>query len=241
MDSKPIIALDFSNVSDLEYFLGHFSQEHLSVKIGMELFYSQGPRIIQLIKEKEHDIFLDLKLHDIPNTVKKGMVALSRLGVDMINVHAAGGQAMMEAAREGLIQGTPAGQKEPVLLAVTQLTSIAQRQMQVEQATSLSVRESVLHYARLAYTSGVDGVVCSAQEAASVCSETDQTFLRVAPGIRPAGSQPDDQSRILTPYEAGRAGATHIVIGRPITQSQHPRLAYKRVYTEWKGEMSDDN
>ncbi|EXJ24258.1 Orotidine 5'-phosphate decarboxylase [Alkalibacterium sp. AK22] len=241
MDNKPIIALDFSDISELEDFLSHFSHEQLSVKVGMELFYSQGPQIIQTIKEKEHAIFLDLKLHDIPNTVKRAMASLSRMGVDMVNIHAAGGQAMMEAAREGVKQGTPAGQKEPILLAVTQLTSTSQEQMRREQATALSVRESVLHYARLAYNAGVDGVVCSALEAASVCSITDQSFLRVTPGIRPEGSEKDDQSRVLTPFEAKQAGATHIVVGRPVIQAQHPFLAYESVFKEWKGEISDDN
>lgn len=235
MDNEPIIALDFSNVKDTEAFLNRFDSDRLNVKIGMELFYQQGPEIVYLVKNRGHSVFLDIKLHDIPTTVKKAMSGIARLGVDMVNVHVAGGSQMIEAAVEGLETGTAPGRKRPLLLAVTQLTSMSEQTMQAEQGTSFTMEESVRHYAKLAFRSGADGVVCSAQEAELIRRETDDRFLRVTPGIRLDHSSKDDQVRIATPSEARGMGATHIVVGRPITQADDPAEIYSTIQREWKG------
>lgn len=234
MNTNPIIALDFSTEQEVVAFLQQFD-ERLFVKVGMELYLQEGPSIITTIKNMGHDIFLDLKLHDIPNTVKSAMRGLAKLGVDLVNVHAAGGRPMMEAALEGLKEGTPAGQERAKLIAVTQLTSTTEEQMQREQKIMLSLNDAVKHYAQLTKEAGLDGVVCSVHEAAMIGEACGADFLRVTPGIRLAGGEMHDQKRIATPDGAKRDGATQIVVGRAITQAAEPQLAYTTVRTLWEG------
>ncbi|RWR14068.1 orotidine-5'-phosphate decarboxylase [Siminovitchia fortis] len=230
----PIIALDFPDIETAWDFLSRFDGEKLYVKVGMELYYREGPELLHFLKEKGHWIFLDLKLHDIPNTVHRAMKVLAGLSVDMVNVHAAGGTEMMKAALSGLEEGTKAGQTRPALIAVTQLTSTSEEQMQREQLINRTIDESVLHYALLARESGLDGVVCSAFEAASIAKKAGSGFLRVTPGIRMTGSKSDDQKRVVTPTKAREMGSSMIVIGRPVTQADNPVLSYKKVLTEWE-------
>lgn len=234
MIDKPIIALDFPNEGETEQFLKLFPDEELFVKVGMELFYQAGASFIQKIQEHGHHIFLDLKLHDIPNTVYRAMQVLASLNVDMVNVHAAGGKEMMKAALNGLVEGTPSGKSRPLLIAVTQLTSTNEQQMQHEQLISTSLKESVLHYAHIAYESGLDGVVCSALEANDIANHTSSQFLRVTPGIRMTGDSSDDQKRVVSPGQAKKMGSSFIVIGRSITKAQDPLQAYKRVLKDWE-------
>lgn len=215
-------------------FLSYFKEEHLYVKVGMELFYKEGASFIQWLKEEGHDIFLDLKCHDIPNTVYSAMKVIAGLNVDMVNVHAAGGQEMMEAALRGLEEGTPSGNKRPALIAVTQLTSTSEEQMQRDQMIPTSLKESVLHYAKLTYESGLDGVVCSALEAQVIEEATSEHFLRVTPGIRMLGDETHDQKRIVTPGKARSIGSSMIVIGRSITQAEDPLSAYHKAKKEWE-------
>lgn len=230
---KPIIALDFNTASDVRDFLTLFGNKQLNIKIGMELFYSSGPDIVIDLIDSNHDIFLDLKLHDIPNTVKKTMKVLAQLGVSMVNVHAQGGQKMMVAAREGLEDGTPPSQKRPKLIGVTQLTSLSESEMKKEQQTSLSLEESTQHYATLAYDSGLDGVVCSPLEAKKIHQHVSTKFLTVTPGIRLEKHHTDDQTRIATPNEAATLGSDYIVVGRPITQSESPLETYQMIQKSW--------
>lgn len=235
MISRPIIALDFPTMAQVNEFLSYFNDEPLFVKVGMELFYQNGPEIVTTLKQLGHDVFLDLKLHDIPNTVQRAMKGLASMGVDMVNVHAAGGQAMMEAAIEGLISGTPMGKQRPKLIAVTQLTSTTQIAMQHEQLISVSLMDSVVHYAQLAQVSGLDGVVCSALEARKIKEQTSNEFLCVTPGIRPEGTAVGDQKRVATPSIAHEEGASYIVVGRPITQAENPIAAYHVIKEQWNG------
>ena len=228
MTSKPIIALDFPSKLDVEEFLSEFT-EPLFLKVGMELFYQEGPELVNTLNLYGHDIFLDLKLHDIPNTVESAMRRIAELGVDMVNVHAAGGIAMMEAAKRGL---AGSGTK---LIAVTQLTSTSEEQMQKEQLISVSLEQSVLHYAKLAKQAGLDGVVCSVHEAKAIGEACGEGFLRVTPGIRPAASESHDQKRIATPGDAKAQGSTHIVVGRAITRSENPQKSYDYINQEWSG------
>ncbi|ECL0019107.1 orotidine-5'-phosphate decarboxylase [Listeria monocytogenes] len=230
--NKPIIALDFQTYEEVEQFLAKFSGEGLSVKVGMELFYSNGPIIVEKIKQQNHEIFLDLKLHDIPNTVKSAMVGLAKLGVDMVNVHAAGGKNMMEAALEGLEIGSGSG-KRPKIIAVTQLTSTSEASMQSEQLIKTSLLESVLHYSALTNQAGLNGVVCSALEAEAIKQQNGADFLRVTPGIRLASDAADDQIRVVTPEKARLIGSTDIVVGRSITRANDPVAAYNQVLKEW--------
>ncbi|EHN0471691.1 orotidine-5'-phosphate decarboxylase [Listeria monocytogenes] len=230
--NKPIIALDFQTYEEVEHFLARFSGEALSVKVGMELFYSNGPIIVEKIKQQNHEIFLDLKLHDIPNTVKSAMVGLAKLGVDMVNVHAAGGKNMMEAALEGLEIGSGSG-KRPKIIAVTQLTSTSEASMQSEQLIKTSLLESVLHYSALTNQAGLNGVVCSALEAEAIKQQNGADFLRVTPGIRLASDAADDQIRVVTPEKARLIGSTDIVVGRSITRANDPVVAYNQVLKEW--------
>ncbi|EAD3256211.1 orotidine-5'-phosphate decarboxylase [Listeria monocytogenes] len=230
--NKPIIALDFQTYEEVEQFLVRFSGEALSVKVGMELFYSNGPIIVEKIKQQNHEIFLDLKLHDIPNTVKSAMVGLAKLGVDMVNVHAAGGKNMMEAALEGLEIGSGSG-KRPKIIAVTQLTSTSEASMQSEQLIKTSLLESVLHYSALTNQAGLNGVVCSALEAEAIKQQNGADFLRVTPGIRLASDAADDQIRVVTPEKARLIGSTDIVVGRSITRANDPVAAYNQVLKEW--------
>lgn len=224
--SEVIIALDFPGRTEVMEFLDHF-EESLYVKIGMELYYQTGPEMVREIKERGHRIFLDLKLHDIPNTVESAMRGLRKLGVDMTNVHAAGGIEMMEAARRGLGEG-------PILLAVTQLTSTSEAQMHSDQLIEVSLEQSVLHYAACAQKAGLDGVVCSPLEAQQIANECGEAFLRVTPGIRPATSDVGDQKRVMTPSRARQNGSSYIVVGRPITKADNPYEAYVAIKNEWE-------
>lgn len=233
MNNKPIIALDFPGEKEVFQFLNHFD-EPLFVKIGMELYMQEGPDIVKKVKDQGHNIFLDLKLHDIPNTVKSAMKGLARLGVDLVNVHAAGGRAMMEGALEGLEAGTAAGKERAALIAVTQLTSTTEQQMQEEQKIALSLQQSVLHYAQVTKEAGLNGVVCSVHEAAAIRDICGENFLRVTPGIRVLGGQAHDQKRIATPDGARKDGSSLIVVGRAITGAENPVIAYQQVCQLWE-------
>ncbi|WP_227395582.1 orotidine-5'-phosphate decarboxylase [Jeotgalibacillus aurantiacus] len=233
MEKQPVIALDFAKFQEAEHFLNQFS-EPLYVKVGMELFYQNGPSMLYQLKEKGHRIFLDLKLHDIPTTVRKAMKGLASLEVDLVNVHAAGGQAMMEAALEGLAQGA-SGVKRPSIIAVTQLTSTSEHQMRNEQNIQSTLMESVVHYAELAAKSGLDGVVCSPHECQAIKLSVGDPFIRLTPGIRLSGGDLHDQVRTSTPKDANKLGSTAIVVGRAITQSLDPVKAYNDIKNEWSG------
>lgn len=228
-----IIACDFSSAEQTYAFLDKFTTVKPFVKIGMELFYAEGPAIVKEIKRRGHHIFLDLKLHDIPNTVKKAMSVLSRLDVDMVNLHAAGTIDMMNAALEGLTRedGT-----RPLLLAVTQLTSTSEERMQRELLISKGINDTIVHYAKNAKEAGLDGVVCSPLEAAMVKEANGKDFLTVTPGIRFAGGEVGDQVRITTPEKAREIGTDFIVVGRPITAAENPVEAYERCVREFCGE-----
>lgn len=228
-NERPIIALDFPAKEQALQFLGQF-EESLFLKVGMELFYQEGPELVREINRLGHDIFLDLKLHDIPNTVESAMRGIAKLNVAMVNVHAAGGLEMMRAAKRGL-EGS-----DTQLIAVTQLTSTSEEGMQKEQLISVSLEESVVHYARLADDAGLDGVVCSVHEAEAIGDACGEEFLRVTPGIRPAQVSADDQKRVATPAEAGRQGSTHIVVGRAITKAANPKDSYQQIRAEWSGQ-----
>lgn len=235
MNKPLIIALDFPGLQEVKGFLNKFDGEQLFVKVGMELFYKEGLEIVTYLKEQQHQIFLDLKLHDIPNTVKNGMKSLASYGVDMVNVHALGGQPMMEAALEGLDAGTLAGQRRPLCIAVTQLTSTSEEQMQQEQLIGHKLQDVVLHYAALTKKSGLDGVVCSTLEVPMIRRQAGDDFLTVTPGIRLANQGVDDQVRVATPETARMNGTSAIVVGRAITAAQQPLQAYKQVKQEWEG------
>lgn len=228
MKDLPIIALDFESAEKVNTFLDKFD-EPLFVKIGMELFYQAGPEFIKSIKSRGHDIFLDLKLHDIPNTVEKAMEGLGKLDVDLVNVHAAGGTAMMKAAVRGLHKFS----NDTKIIAVTQLTSTTEEMLRNEQNIQTTIEEAVLNYATLTQQAGLDGVVCSPLEAELLTNELGSDFLKVTPGIRPQGAAVDDQKRITTPEDAKQLGATHIVVGRPITQSENPVESYHTIKESW--------
>ena len=226
MGKDVIIACDFNSAEETFSFLDKFTGKKPFVKIGMELFYAEGPQIVREIKKRGHKIFLDLKLHDIPNTVMKAMKVLSDLDVDMVNVHAAGTIAMMEAALKGLTRedGT-----RPLLIAVTQLTSTDEERMQNELYINRSLEETVMHYADNAKNAGLDGVVCSPLEAEKVHSVCGNGFVTVTPGIRFADGEVGDQVRVTTPERAREIGSDYIVVGRPITQAADPVAAYERL------------
>ena len=230
MNKDVIIACDFNSKAEVMSFLDKFTEEKPYVKIGMELFYAEGPEIVREIKARGHKIFLDLKLCDIPNTVKKSMKVLSNLDVDMCNLHAFGTKAMMEAAIEGLTRedGT-----RPLLIAVTQLTSTSEERMKNDLLIDHPLDEVVMHYAKNAAESGLDGVVCSPLEAAKVHDVCGKDFLTVTPGIRFKDSSVGDQVRIMTPEEAGKIGSDYIVVGRPVTQAEDPVAAYRRCVKEF--------
>ena len=232
MAKDVIIALDFENKEKTLAFLEKFTGRKPYVKIGMELYYAEGPEIVREIKARGHRIFLDLKLHDIPNTVKKAMKVLSRLDVDMTNLHASGTIAMMKAAREGL---TKEDGSCATLLAVTQLTSTSEERMQQELLINATMEETVKAYARNAKAAGLPGVVCSPLEAALVKDACGPDFLTVTPGIRFADGEVGDQVRIMTPEKA-RAASDYIVVGRPITAAPDPVAAYERCCREFLGE-----
>ncbi len=232
MGKDVIIACDFNSAEETFAFLDKFTGKKPFVKIGMELFYAEGPEIVREIKKRGHKIFLDLKLHDIPNTVMKAMKVLSGLDVDMVNVHAAGTIAMMEAAIKGLTRedGT-----RPLLIAVTQLTSTDEERMQKELYINKSLEETVMHYAKNAADAGLDGVVCSPLEAGKVHGVCGNGFVTVTPGIRFADGEAGDQVRITTPAKAKEIGSDYIVVGRPITQADDPVAAYERCVEEFIG------
>ena len=228
-----IIALDFPTKSETLAFLDQFpAGEKPFVKIGMELYYAEGPAVVRALKDRGHKIFLDLKLHDIPNTVRRAMAVLSRLDVDMVNLHAAGASEMMRAALEGLTR--PDGTR-PLLIAVTQLTSTGPAALKDELLIQTPMAETVLSYAKNAASSGLDGVVCSPLEAALVKERCGERFLTVTPGIRFAGGDAGDQKRIMTPELAGKSGCDYIVVGRPITQATDPVAACRRAVNEFLG------
>lgn len=232
MGKDVIIACDFAGKAECMSFLDKFTGVKPFVKIGMELFYAEGPQIVRDIKERGHKIFLDLKLHDIPNTVKKSMAVLSRLDVDMCNLHAGGTVAMMEAAVEGLTR--PDGTR-PILIAVTQLTSTSEERMRSDLLIEKPMEEVVMHYALNAKRAGLDGVVCSPLEAAAVHSVCGKEFYTVTPGIRFADGDKGDQSRVTTPERAKQIGSDYIVVGRPITAAADPVAAYERCVKEFVG------
>ena len=234
LNQRPIIALDFSTWQEVEDFLRFFPEEEkLFVKIGMELFYQEGPEIVRYLKDAGHDVFLDLKLHDIPNTVEKAMRGLAKLGIDVTCVHAAGGIRMMEAAMRGLEEGTPEGGKRPLLLAITQLTSTSEEEMHADQLIEVPLEKSVIHYANCAKKAGLDGVVSSAWEVEAIKETAGDEFVCLTPGIRPEGTVAGDQTRVVTPSQAREIGSNFIVVGRPITQATDPYEAYRTIQTEW--------
>ena len=228
-----IIACDFNSKEEVMNFLDKFQDEKPFLKIGMELFYAEGPEIVREIKARGHKIFLDLKLHDIPNTVKKAMAVLSNLDVDMCNVHAAGTKGMMSAAIEGLTR--PDGTR-PLLIAVTQLTSTSEEVMQQELWIEKPIDQTVMHYAKNTMEAGLDGVVCSPLEAGKVHEVCGEKFLTITPGVRFADGDVGDQKRVATPAKAREWGSDYIVVGRPITQAEDPVAAYRRCMNEFVGE-----
>lgn len=230
MGKDVIIACDFSSAKDTFNFLDKFTDEKPFVKIGMELFYAEGPSIVREIKKRGHKIFLDLKLHDIPNTVKKAMSVLSNLDVNMTNLHAAGTVEMMKAAVEGL---TKADGTRPILIAVTQLTSTSEERMQNELLINASISDTIVKYAENAKLAGLDGVVCSPLEAGMVKEACGTAFMTVTPGVRFADGEVGDQVRVTTPAKAKEIGSDYIVVGRPITQAADPVAAYRRCVKEF--------
>ena len=232
MGKDVIIACDFSSAEATFEFLDKFTDVKPFVKIGMELYYAEGPSIVREIKKRGHKIFLDLKLHDIPNTVKKSMAVLSRLDIDMTNLHAAGTIDMMKAAVEGLTRedGT-----RPILIAVTQLTSTSEERMQNELLINASINDTIVKYAQNAKEAGLDGVVCSPLEAGMVKSACGTEFMTVTPGVRFADGDIGDQVRVTTPAKAKEIGSDYIVVGRPITAADDPVAAYRRCVKEFVG------
>lgn len=232
MGRDVIVACDFASAKEVFDFLDKFEGKKPFVKIGMELFYAEGPEIVREIKKRGHKIFLDLKLHDIPNTVKKSMAVLSRLDVDMCNLHAAGTGRMMEAALEGLTRedGT-----RPILIAVTQLTSTDQETMEKDLLINEAIDKVVMHYAKNAKNCGLDGVVCSPLEAGKVHEICGKDFVTVTPGVRFADGEVGDQKRVMTPAQAKEIGSDYIVVGRPITAAPDPVAAYERCLAEFVG------
>ena len=230
MGRDVIIACDFASAEATFEFLDKFEGKKPFVKIGMELYYAEGPAIVKAIKERGHKIFLDLKLHDIPNTVKKAMSVLSRLDVDMTNLHAGGTKRMMEAAIEGLTK--PDGTR-PMLIAVTQLTSTDQESMENDLLIKEPIDKVVMHYAHNAMEAGLDGVVCSPLEAGKVHDTCGKNFVTVTPGVRFADGDVGDQKRVMTPAEAKKIGSDYIVVGRPITAAADPVAAYERCVREF--------
>lgn len=230
MGKDVIVACDFSSAAQVYEFLDKFTNRKPFVKIGMELFYAEGPQIVREIKKRGHKIFLDLKLHDIPNTVKKAMSVLSNLDVDICNLHAGGTVRMMEAAIEGLTRedGT-----RPLLIAVTQLTSTDQESMENDLLINKPIDEVVMHYAACAKKAGLDGVVCSPLEAGKVHGVCGNDFLTVTPGVRFADGDVGDQKRVMTPAAAKEIGSDYIVVGRPITAAEDPVAAYERCVSEF--------
>ena len=234
-DSRICIALDFQTKEEVEKFLNQFQDEKLYVKVGMELFYGEGIEMVKMIKEKGHSIFLDLKLHDIPNTVKSAMKQLAKLDVDMINVHVSGSVAMMKAAIEGLEEGKT-GDKRPICIAVTCLTSLDQEVLYNELMIHEPLENVVLKWAQNAKEAGLDGVVCSPLESKIIHENLGDDFLTVTPGIRLATDSVNDQKRVTTPKMARELTSSYIVVGRTITRSENPVETYREVYKQFQGE-----
>ena len=232
MGKDVIIACDFASAEETFAFLDRFTGRKPFVKIGMELYYAEGPEIVRQLKARGHKIFLDLKLHDIPNTVKKAMTVLRKLDADIVNLHAAGTTAMMQAALEGLTR--PDGTR-PLLIAVTQLTSTDQEALENDLMIHAPMEEVVMHYAETARKAGLDGVVCSPLEAGKVHKVCGSNFLTVTPGVRFAGGEVGDQKRVMTPAAAKEIGSDYIVVGRPITAAPDPVAAYERCVAEFCG------
>lgn len=232
MHSPIYLALDFPDWDKSKRFLKDNDLTGIPVKVGMELFYKEGPAIIDKLKEEEHEIFLDLKLHDIPNTVNKAMKNLAQLGVDIVNIHATGGESMIQAAKEGLLQGAGTGHL-PVLLGVTVLTSFNENTYQKAIKSNLTVEEMVLHLARTMEENGGDGIVCSGWEAGLIRDHISESFLTMCPGIRLAETLSQDQQRVATPQQARENGAKAIVIGRSVTTSKNPYSAWQQAQKEW--------
>lgn len=233
-DSRICIALDFQNKEEVKEFLEKFNDEKLYVKVGMELFYGEGIEMIKMIKEMGHNIFLDLKLHDIPNTVKSAMKQLAKLEVDMVNVHASGSIAMMKAAIEGLEAGKT-GDKRPLCIAVTCLTSLDQEVLDNELLINDTLENVVLKWATNAKEAGLDGVVCSPLESKVIHDNLGMEFITVTPGIRLADDSVNDQKRVTTPAMARELTSSYIVVGRTITGSADPYATYKKVYQDFQG------
>lgn len=231
-EERIIVALDVSSAEEMFRLLRKIGRPQYYVKVGMELFYQEGPDIVRKLKDDGHSVFLDLKLHDIPHTVYRAMRGLAGIGADMVNVHAAGGSEMMKAAMEGLEEG--AAGKRPVCLAVTQLTSTGQDMLENELLIHQPIKKVVAHYSALAYQAGLDGVVCSAWEAGAIKEQTASSYLAVTPGIRLASDAAGDQKRVATPERARHLGSDYIVVGRSITQAENPAEAYLRVADEWR-------
>lgn len=228
-----MIALDVDHPEKRKQLLESFGEEPLFLKVGMEMFYREGISALEELKKAGHSIFLDLKLHDIPNTVKRSMKVLATLGIDMVNVHAAGGIKMMKAALEGLEEGTAPGRQRPKLIAVTQLTSTDSSMLENELLITQSMDKVVLHYAKLAQEAGLDGVVCSAKEVPLIHAECGKTFLTVTPGIRQENDAVGDQKRVVTPQMARSLGSDAIVVGRSITASENPLQTYRMMKANW--------
>ena len=230
MGKDVIVACDFDRASEMFDFLDLFRDEKPFLKIGMELFYEEGSFIVRELKRRGHKLFLDLKIHDIPNTVRKTMMVLSRMEIDICDVHASGGVKMMEAALQGI---TRLDGKRPLLIGVTQLTSTDQEMLENELLIKMPIDNVVMHYAQNVKSAGLDGIVCSPHEAAGVHKKMGKRFITVTPGIRFADSEIGDQRRIMTPAQAKEVGSDYIVVGRPITQAKDPVAAYKRCCKEF--------
>lgn len=233
MDTSIILALDYSNKEELDRLLDQLKEESLFVKVGMEAYFQYGPGLVERLKDQGHRVFLDLKLHDIPNTVGKAMKGLASLEVDLINVHANGGRRMMNAAVEGLEAGTASGIRRPLCIGVTQLTSSSEQMIKKELNCALNMKESVVSLARLSKDSGLDGVVSSALEVPDIKEACGLDFLTVTPGIRLEGDLAGDQNRVCTPSKARVLGSDYIVVGRSITASSSPLEAYEKLKSEW--------
>lgn len=236
-----IVALDYPNVEEARVIIEHLQDIPCTLKVGMQLFYSAGPDFIRELKSKGYSVFLDLKMHDIPNTVKGGANSITRLGVDIFNVHASGGRKMMEAAIEGMESALTADSslQRPLLIAVTQLTSTSQQVMNQEIGIQGTVEDAVVHYARLAQQSGLGGVVCSPLEVSMIQQACGTSFATITPGVRPAGSDIGDQTRILTPGQAIAGGSDYLVVGRPITGANDPREATEQIIEEMSLHVND--
>ncbi len=241
MAKDVIIACDFGSAEETLAFLEKFGDRRPFVKIGMELFYAEGPSIVEQLKERGHKIFLDLKVHDIPNTVRRAMAVLARLDVDIVNVHAAGSRKMMQAAYEGLNTASMSmgcdfsGASRPLIVAVTQLTSTDQTTLEEELMIEAPIKDVCMHYALNAKMANLDGVVCSAHEVEKIHAICGDSFITITPGIRLEGDERGDQKRVMTPAQARAAGSDYIVVGRPITKVEDPVAAYDRFVKEFLG------